>query len=162
MLAMILLIATIGLPLAFLYGYNHFYLQQNYKLQVFDVVALSVAGSLQLAFAHWQYSYLSYIPANFLHHAIGGGFVVAIMWWVVQRRLWPTMLWPIRLVLLVAIVNVLGNANEVLELLAELLTGKHYAVSRLDTMIDIVANNTGALVGFAGLTMLNKFVKVSN
>jgi VanZ family protein len=38
--------------------------------------------------------------------------------------------------------------NEIAELFAELLTGRVYISTKLDTNIDLVANNVGALLGF--------------
>lgn len=151
MLALILLTATLGLPLAFLYGYYHIVLKKAYQPVASDIFILGLAGSLQLLFARAQYNFLNYIPANFLHHAVGGGVVVMLMCWVVQRRAWPHMSLPVQFGLLIAIVNILGNANEVLELVADLVTDHYYVVSRLDTSIDLLANNVGALVGFMGL-----------
>lgn len=154
MLAIILLTATAGLPIAVIYLYEVYVLRRSYSFRQNDLLVPLGAAGLQFIASTTPYLFLERLPANFLHHAIGGGVAVAIMTLYVQRRLRPHLeLWK-QLLIVIAVANVLGNANEVLELVAELITGIAYITNKLDTNIDIVANNVGAVIGLVIITLL--------
>jgi len=148
MLGIVLLIATAGLPLVVIYWYQTYILKNGYSWRRNDLLVPLLAAGVQFAASTIPYYFLDRLPANFLHHAIGGGVAVAIMTAYVTRRLWPKLpLWQ-RFLLLFSAVNILGNVNEIAELFAELLTGRVYISTKLDTNIDLVANNVGAVLGF--------------
>jgi hypothetical protein len=156
MLAIILLTATVGLPIGCLYLYHRFVLRTQYEFQKNDFFVPLGAAVLQFCASTIPYLFLNTTPANFLHHAIGGGVAVSIIALYFQSRVWPGQHWFVKGLFVFAVVNILGNANEVLELVAELLTGFAYIANKLDTNIDIVANNVGAGVGFFLALALNR------
>lgn len=160
MLAIILLTATVGLPIGCLYLYHRFVLRTHYIFQKNDFFVPLSAAVLQFCASTIPYMFLDTRPANFLHHAIGGGVAVAIITLYFQSRVWPGQHWFVTGLFVFAVVNILGNANEVLELVAELITGFAYIADKLDTNIDIVANNVGAGVGFFVAIMFNRLRKI--
>ncbi|MFO0970796.1 MAG: hypothetical protein U0520_00380 [Candidatus Saccharimonadales bacterium] len=154
MLGIILLIATAGLPLVVIYWYQTCILKSGYSWRRNDLLVPLLAAGVQFAASTIPYYFLDRLPANFLHHAIGGGVVVAIMTAYVISRLWPRLiLWP-RFFLLFSVVNILGNVNEIAELIGELTTRHVYISTKLDTNIDLVANNVGAFVGFLCILLI--------
>lgn len=156
MLAIILLTATVGLPVGCLYLYYRFVLRTKYKFKKSDFFVPLSAAVLQFCASTIPYLFLDRLPANFLHHAIGGGVAVAIIALYFQSRVWPNQHWFVKGLFVFAVVNILGNANEVLELVAELLTGVVYISNKLDTNIDLVANNVGAAFGFIVVLTINR------
>lgn len=156
MLAIILLTATVGLPIGCLYIYHRWVLRTKYVFKKNDFLVPFSAAVLQFLASTVPYWFLSRLPANFLHHSVGGGVAVAIIALYFQSRIWPGQHWFVRGLFVFAVVNILGNANEVLELAAELLTGVAYVANKLDTNIDIVANNVGAAVGFFLILGINR------
>ena len=158
-LEIILFSATVGLPLGALYAYHRLVLKKQYQFKKTDLLVPLSAGVLQLLAANIPYLFLERLPANFLHHAIGGGVVVAIIALYFQSRVWPHQTWTIQACFVLAVVNILGNANEILELAAELATGTIYIANKFDTNIDLVANNLGAAVGFGIIMLLRQLKK---
>ena len=64
--------------------------------------------------------------------------------------------WRIKLIFLVGIISIFGVANEVVELILDLLNFSQYSRDRFDTWIDLVANTSGALVSFYASLKFNK------
>jgi hypothetical protein len=159
MLAIILLTATAGLPIVCLYFYHRFVLNSPYKFKKSDIFVPLGAAALQFCASTIPYVFLDTLPANFLHHAIGGGVAVAIMTLYFQCRIWPRQHWIVSGLLVLAVVNILGNANEILELAAELATGVVYIANKFDTNIDLVANNVGAATGFMAVILFRNMWK---
>ena len=159
MLAIVLLTATVGLPIVCLYLYHRLVLHTEYEFKKSDFFVPLSAALLQFCASTIPYLFLDRLPANFLHHAIGGGVAVAIIALYFQSRVWPNQHWFVRGLFVLAVVNILGNANEVLELVAELITGVVYIANKLDTNIDLVANNVGAGVGFLLIMILSRIRK---
>lgn len=159
MLSVILLSATIGLPPATIYLYKRFVLHKPYVYQKNDLLVPLLAAIIQFLASTVPYYFLGYVSANFLHHAIGGGVAVAVMTQYVVYRLWPQLAFWQKGFAVLAAANILGNANEILELAADLLTDTYVISSRLDTNIDLVANNLGALVGFILILAAQRFIK---
>ncbi len=148
MLGIILLIATAGLPIAVIFWYETTISKHGYRWQRDDLLVPGVAAVVQFVASTVPYHFLARLPANFLHHSVGGGVAVAIMTMYVMSRLWPGLVWWKQLLVLFSAVNILGNINEIAELVGELTTNHIYISTKIDTNIDLVANNVGALVGF--------------
>lgn len=159
MLEIILLIATAGLPLAVIYWYQTCILKSGYSWRRNDLLVPLLAAGVQLAASTIPYYFLDRLPANFLHHAIGGGVAVAIMTAYVIGRLWPKLLLWQQFVFLFSTVNILGNVNEIAELIGELATHTVYISTKLDTNIDLVANNVGVLLGFLVILGVSRVYK---
>lgn len=148
---------TVLLPIVFLAIYHKLVLKKPYRPKATDIAWIVLAGLLQLANSWLPYWLIeNRVVANFIHHAVGGGVVVVILWQVVKRRLWPNMPWKIQFLYLIAVVNVLGNGNEIAELVADTISTHAYSSSQFDTWYDIVANNLGMVVGFCLLVIFSK------
>lgn len=161
MLGLLLLTATAGLPLAVIYWYKTYVSKQGYAWYRNDILIPLIAAVVQFLASTVPYHFLSQTAGNFLHHAIGGGVAVAIMTMYVLHRLKPALpIWQ-QLLVLFSTVNILGNINEIVELLAEVTTNRIYIVSKFDTNIDLVANNSGVLIGFLVIFGLLKLARLS-
>jgi multisubunit Na+/H+ antiporter MnhB subunit len=89
------------------------------------------------------------VVANFVQHAIGGGVTsfCLVMYGIEQLKL---KLKAIQLLLLViAVVCVLGVANELMEYALELTTSSIFSWDTHDTWRDLAANTTGGLIGWS-------------
>lgn len=89
---------------------------------------------------------------NFLQHSIGGGVAVGLICYYLYQN-FKTQIpwlsdWRIKLIFLIGIVSIFGVANEIVELILDLLNFSQYSRDRFDTWIDLVANTFGALVSF--------------
>jgi hypothetical protein len=97
---------------------------------------------------------------NFLQHSIGGGVAVGLICYYLYQnfkfRLPWLKDWRIKLIFLVGIISIFGVANEVVELILDLLNFSQYSRDRFDTWIDLVANTSGALVSFYASLKFNK------
>lgn len=89
---------------------------------------------------------------NFLQHSIGGGVAVGLICFYLYENFKAQIPWlkdwRIKLIFLLGIVSIFGVANEIIELLMDLMNFSEYSRDRYDTWIDLVANTTGALAAF--------------
>lgn len=89
---------------------------------------------------------------NFLQHSIGGGVAVGLICFYLYQNFKKQLPWlkdwRIKLIFLLGIVSIFGVANEIIELILDLLNFSQYSRDRFDTWIDLVANTTGALMAF--------------
>lgn len=90
---------------------------------------------------------------TFQEHFVGGGFYVALLFVYLKRRFALRWHWAVSLLALYALACSLGVANELFEF-AVTKTGL-IRIDISDTSWDLVANTTGALVGY-GLLLLAK------
>ena len=96
------------------------------------------------------------VTANFIQHLIGGGVTsfCLVMYGVDQLKLKLTVLQL--LVLVVAVVSLLGVANELVEYVIELTTGRIFSWDTHDTWRDLAANTIGGGLGWLGFVTFRR------
>ncbi len=87
---------------------------------------------------------------TFLLHAVGGGCSVALMAFFVSSNRRVSNVGQ-RLAITLAMVSVLGVANEILELIIDHLAGTYLTA---DSASDLLANTVGACVAFAVIELV--------
>lgn len=98
------------------------------------------------------------IASNFILHALGGGVAASLLYFYVKLSLKINVNWKIDLLVLFAFVSVLGCLNELAEYLLDSLQVSEFSLDRKDTWRDIVANTSGAFVGWL---VVKSFIKKS-
>jgi hypothetical protein len=89
------------------------------------------------------------IVGNFFYHAVGGGVTSAFLFFYLLKTYNVQLNWRIQIVTLYAFVCALGVMNEIAEYVGEFATRVGmFSWDSHDTWRDLVANTTGALVGW--------------
>ncbi len=89
---------------------------------------------------------------NFLQHGIGGGVACGLITFYLYKNFKTQLPWlsnpKVKVIGVLAIVSMLGVANEIIELSLDLMNFSQYSRDRYDTWIDLVANTSGAYIAF--------------
>jgi hypothetical protein len=96
---------------------------------------------------------------NFLLHFFGGGVVTSLIFTFTLSHIRYQIPLLLQLVLLYFLVSGLGCANELLEFLLDTITKNPYSMSRIDTWKDMLANTSGAVVGFISIVLVQTIRK---
>lgn len=101
------------------------------------------------------HSVFNSVVSNFILHALGGGVASSLLYFYVKYSLNLRLVWKLDLLALFAFVSALGCLNEIAEYALDTLQVSQFSMDRKDTWRDIVANTSGAAVGW----VLIKFLK---
>lgn len=142
-LVMIFIFVSIFVPIA-TYIYLPIFLKKIAKTKIVDNKKLLIAAGL-LFFVSW------YLPSPEIQgeqtaavtHFVGGGLFTGLVWLYIKNALQLKTNWPMELVSLLALVSLLGVANELFELLL-VITGI-VNMTLADTSWDLLMNTLGAL-----------------
>lgn len=94
--------------------------------------------------------------SNFILHALGGGVVSSLLYFYVKLSLNIKLNWKLDILALFAFVSALGSLNEIAEYMLDTLQLSQFSLDRKDTWRDIVANTSGAVMGWIGVNLLMK------
>lgn len=89
---------------------------------------------------------------NLILHSIGGGVVVSLMFFYLQRQYAPKMRLDVQIVAVLLLASGLGCLNEMAEYAMELIGYAIFSLDTHDTWRDISANTVGAFVGWVLFT----------
>lgn len=108
------------------------------------------------------YNLENQLVGNFLLHAIGGGVVTSILYFYLSLSFDYKPRIRLQLISLFLLVSCTGVMNELYEYVFELFRVGTYSFDSHDTWRDLVANTTGAFVGWVYIKALIGFKHIKN
>lgn len=99
---------------------------------------------------------LDTVLSNFILHLVGGGIVSSFLYFYVKLSFNIKIDWKLDLLALLAFVSALGSINEIAEYALDSLQVSQFSFDRKDTWRDIVANTSGAVLGWVIIKLLRK------